>query len=73
MLVYSMSIWNRYVTAIWHILCPFGNLVGIWSIVPHFGIVYQEKSCNPGSMSKRGKFCNASECPPQVAWKKLYH
>jgi hypothetical protein len=34
----------EYITAIWYILCPFGNLVVVWYILPHFGIFCQEKS-----------------------------
>jgi hypothetical protein len=30
-----------------YILCPFGDLVEIWYIVPRFGILYTEKSGNP--------------------------
>jgi hypothetical protein len=35
--------------AIWYILGPFGNLVVIWYIFPRFGILYREKSGNPGA------------------------
>jgi hypothetical protein len=28
----------EYISAIWYILWPFGNLVAIWSIFPRFGI-----------------------------------
>jgi hypothetical protein len=53
-----------YFTAIWYILWPFGILCGpfvyfeaiwyryfivIWCIFPRFGMLYKEKSCNPGS------------------------
>jgi hypothetical protein len=37
----------EYTTAIRYILWPFGNLVAIWYIFPHFGILCQEKSGNP--------------------------
>jgi hypothetical protein len=40
MLVYFMVIWN--------ILWPFVNVVEIWYIFPHFGILCQEESGNPG-------------------------
>jgi hypothetical protein len=47
-----------YFTAIGNILCPFGIFRGhlvyfvvIWYISPHFGILYQEKSGNPGVSS----------------------
>jgi hypothetical protein len=33
----------EYFTVIW----PFGNVVVIWYIFPHFGILCQEKSGNP--------------------------
>jgi hypothetical protein len=29
----------EYNTDIWYILCPFGNLVAIWYIFHHFGIL----------------------------------
>jgi hypothetical protein len=35
-----------YSLAIWHILCPFGNLVTIWYIFHRFGLLSQEKSGN---------------------------
>jgi hypothetical protein len=44
-----------YLTAIWSISLPFGIFFGhlvyfmvIWYIVPRFGMLYQEKSGNPG-------------------------
>jgi hypothetical protein len=37
----------EYITAIWYILCLFGNLVALWNIFPRFGILCQEKSGNP--------------------------
>jgi hypothetical protein len=39
----------EYITAVWCILWPLGNLSIIWYIFPHFGILCQEKSGNPGS------------------------
>jgi hypothetical protein len=36
-----------YITVIWLILGPFGNLTESWYIFPHFGILYHEKSGNP--------------------------
>jgi hypothetical protein len=39
----------EYITAIGYVLCTFGHFVVIWYIIPHFGILYQEKSGNPGS------------------------
>jgi hypothetical protein len=38
----------EYITAIRYILWPFGELVVIWYIFHCFGILYQEKSGNPG-------------------------
>jgi hypothetical protein len=29
----------EYTTAVWYISWPFGNLVPIWYISPHFGIL----------------------------------
>jgi hypothetical protein len=37
----------EYITAIWHILWPFGNLATIWYIIHCFGILCREKSGNP--------------------------
>jgi hypothetical protein len=37
----------EYISAIGYILWPFGNLVAIWYISPHFGTLCQEKSGNP--------------------------
>jgi hypothetical protein len=34
--------------AIWNILKPFGIFFGHLAISPHFGILHQEKSGNPG-------------------------
>jgi hypothetical protein len=39
----------EYITAVWCILWPLGNLWAIWYIFPNFGILCQEKSGNPGS------------------------
>jgi hypothetical protein len=36
-----------YFMVIWNILWPFGNVVVIWCIFPHFGILCSEKSGNP--------------------------
>jgi hypothetical protein len=49
-LVYSMAI-LKYIAAHWYILWTFGNLVAIWHILPHFGIVCQDKSGNPDTLS----------------------
>jgi hypothetical protein len=37
----------EYITVIWHLLKPFGNLVAIWYILSHFGKLCQEKSGSP--------------------------
>jgi hypothetical protein len=41
----------QYITAIWRILLIFGTLVKIWYIFPHFDLLCQEKSGNPGQHS----------------------
>jgi hypothetical protein len=38
----------EYFTVIGDFLWPFGNVVVIWYIFTHFGILCQEKSGNPG-------------------------
>jgi hypothetical protein len=38
----------EHFTAIWYIMWPFGNVVVIWYIFPHFGTLCQEKSGNHG-------------------------
>jgi hypothetical protein len=38
---------SEYITAIWYILWPLGNLVAVWYSFPRFGILCQEKSGNP--------------------------
>jgi hypothetical protein len=64
-----------YFTAIWNILQPFGtfyehchNFVFIWYIFSGFGIMYQEKSGNPGRQLGRksvlvsfSKLCHEEE------------
>jgi hypothetical protein len=50
----------EYLTAIWHILWPFCNFLAIWYIFPRFGVLYQEKSGNPGCEPERVRF-NDSE------------
>jgi hypothetical protein len=37
----------EYITAIWYMLWPLGNLVTTWYIFPGFGILCQEESGNP--------------------------
>jgi hypothetical protein len=39
----------EYITAVWYMFWPFGNLVSIWYISPRFGILNKEKSGNPVS------------------------
>jgi hypothetical protein len=41
------------IMAIGYIIWPFGNLVVFWYIFPRFGILYHEKSGNPGGISGR--------------------
>jgi hypothetical protein len=45
----------EYFTVIWYIKRPFGNVVVIWHISPHFGILCQEKSGNPGRQHSKGR------------------
>jgi hypothetical protein len=55
----------EYITAIWTILCPFGNLEAICCIFPRFGILCQEKSGNPARSQKNTiTFDNAYSAPP---------
>jgi hypothetical protein len=42
----------EYFPVIWYILRPFGNVVVIWYIFPRFGVLFQEKSGNPGSTTQ---------------------
>jgi hypothetical protein len=44
----KVGIFLGHLTAILYILWPFGNLVAIWYSFPHFGVLCQEKSGNPG-------------------------
>jgi hypothetical protein len=44
-----------YVTTIWYILRPFGNLVAIWYIFRCFGIRNEEKSGSPVSDVKKNE------------------
>jgi hypothetical protein len=37
----------KYITAIYYILWPFGNLVAVWYILPRFGILCKDNSGNP--------------------------
>jgi hypothetical protein len=38
----------EYFTSFGYILRAFDNFVVIWYIFPHFGILYREKTGNPG-------------------------
>jgi hypothetical protein len=38
----------EFITAVWYIFWPLGNLVAIWYLFLRFGILCQEKSGNPG-------------------------
>jgi hypothetical protein len=44
----------EYFRVIWFISWPFGNVVVIWYISPHFGTLCQEKSGNPAVRVDRG-------------------
>jgi hypothetical protein len=45
-----------YFTAIGNILWPFGIFCGHLEYFPHFGILYQEKSGNPGGIASFAAF-----------------
>jgi hypothetical protein len=45
-----------YFTAIEHILWPFGIFCGHLVFFPRFGILYQEKSGNPGLIKQKIAF-----------------
>jgi hypothetical protein len=45
----------EYFMDIWYIFLPIGNLVVIWYISPHFGILCREKSGNPGRVREAVK------------------
>jgi hypothetical protein len=51
----------EYFTDIWDILVQF---VFIWYILSGFGIMHQEKSGNPASVS--------STCIDQIPWQKIH-
>jgi hypothetical protein len=51
-LVYSLTIGNIGITAIWYILLPFGNLGRLWYIFARFGKLGKVKSGNPGGKQK---------------------
>jgi hypothetical protein len=47
-LVYFAAIWCTYCTAIWYILWSCGIFYGHLVYFPRFGMLYQDKSGNPG-------------------------
>jgi polyferredoxin len=69
-LVYFSAIWSIflqfgifysnlvYFAAIWYILCPFGIFVVILVKFSLFGLLYQEKSGNPGLFPSASKKVN---------------
>jgi hypothetical protein len=57
-----------YFVAIWYILRPYGIFCGhlvyfmvIWHIFPRFGMLYQEKSGNPGLEPRHDLFVKTRE------------
>jgi hypothetical protein len=40
-----------YFMAIWYSLCFLVSFIGFWYIYFHFGVLYQEKSGNPESLT----------------------
>jgi hypothetical protein len=67
MLVYFKCIWNIGKSAIWYIVWPIGYLVVFWYIFSRFGILFYEKSGNPGQLarvhnwSESWKFCSGGK------------
>jgi hypothetical protein len=47
----------KYITGIWYILMPFGNLLAIWYIFACLGILYKEKSGNPATIGFFSNWC----------------
>jgi hypothetical protein len=47
------QIW--FFTAIWYILLPFGTFYGYLVYFSRFGMLYQEKSGNPGLLRRKGR------------------
>jgi hypothetical protein len=43
----------EYITAIWYIFGPLGNLMATWYLFPRFGILCPEKSGNPATNAKK--------------------
>jgi hypothetical protein len=69
----------EYISAILYILGPLGNLMVSWYAFPLFGILYQEKSGNPGSVGKMHfgiaklrESCNADLVRKARAWVGMY-
>jgi hypothetical protein len=48
MLIDVMPIWSTLPTAIWYVLSPLGIFYGYLVHFFRFGMLSQEKSCNPG-------------------------
>jgi hypothetical protein len=46
--MYFMAIWSTYFKGIWYILLLFGIFYGYLLYFSQFGVLYQEKSGNPG-------------------------
>jgi hypothetical protein len=42
---------SEYFKVIWYILWPFGNVVVIWYIFPHFWYIASRKIWQPGEMA----------------------
>jgi hypothetical protein len=53
-----------YITAIWYILRPLGNLVAIWYIFPRIGILNKENSVRTTAPIYIQKQCIVKEQPP---------
>jgi hypothetical protein len=63
----------EHFTVIWYIWWPFGNIVVIWFIFPHFGILCEEKSGNPAQQEdlRLNQISKLSALFP-AAWMKLW-
>jgi hypothetical protein len=54
MLVHIMALWSTYIfNAIWYILRSYGMLYGHLVYFSRFGILYKDKSGNPGRSRRR--------------------
>jgi hypothetical protein len=66
MLVYFMTIWNMYFTAIWYALWLFGNVCGHLVYFSHFGIFGSRKiwqPCYEAGVGQNGNFERFSSPP----------